>query len=448
MKGVKIGWRRYLGNDSMEAETQALFESAVPSLADQGAELVDHVMDFEPTLQHWAPLTFSLWNARFSHLAEELGEKMTETLRFWMKEGNGVTGVEVQRANEARTRLFRLVESWFTDIDLLVTPTLTRAAIAADHDPREPITLDEKTADVPRASWYPYTHPFNLTGHPAITVPCGFTSEGLPVGLQIVGQWLSDEKVLHAAAVLSAPDPGPRDVRRFELMSIGNRIQTFEDVRQLARGYLPWMVFDYIDGAAGEGVGERVNRETIRALRLQPRVLNNVENRDLKVSIFGQEVGMPFGICPMGMCNLSRPGADVMLARLSAKQGIPHGVSTAASTSLERMNELAEGNAWFQLYFSGNQEASLALVERAIAADYKTLILTVDVPEVGHRPRELRRGFRAPFKIGPSQFLDFTLHPRWSLGTLFNGAPELANFSGDQATLIATRAALVPIGAY
>lgn len=217
-------------------------------------------------------------------------------------------------------------------------------------------------------------------------------------------------------------------------MSIGNRIQTFEDVRQLARGYLPWMVFDYIDGAAGEGVGERVNRETIRALRLQPRVLNNVENRDLKVSIFGQEVRMPFGICPMGMCNLSRPGADVMLARLSAKQGIPHGVSTAASTSLERMNEMAEGNAWFQLYFSGNQEASLALVERAIAADYKTLILTVDVPEVGHRPRELRRGFRAPFKIGPSQFLDFTLHPRWSLGTLFNGAPELANFSGDQAT--------------
>lgn len=207
LKGVKIGWRRYLGNDSMEAETQALFESAVPSLADQGAELVDHVMDFEPTLQHWAPLTFSLWNARFSHLAEELGEKMTETLRFWMKEGNGVTGVEVQRANEARTRLFRLVESWFTDIDLLVTPTLTRAAIAADHDPREPITLDEKTADVPRASWYPYTHPFNLTGHPAITVPCGFTSEGLPVGLQIVGQWLSDEKVLHAAACFERARP-------------------------------------------------------------------------------------------------------------------------------------------------------------------------------------------------------------------------------------------------
>ena len=217
-------------------------------------------------------------------------------------------------------------------------------------------------------------------------------------------------------------------------MSIGNRIQTFEDVRQLARGYLPWMVFDYIDGAAGEEVGERLNRETIRALRLQPRILNDVEHRNLKVHIFDQEAGMPFGICPMGMCNLARPGADLMLARLAAKHGIPHGVSTAASTSLERMSETAEGNAWFQLYFSGNQEASLGLLKRAEVAGYKTLILTVDVPEVGHRPRELRRGFRAPFKIGPSQFIDFTLHPRWSLGTLFNGAPELANFSGAQAT--------------
>ncbi len=207
LAGVKIGWRRYLGNDRMEAETQALFENAVPAFVDLGADLVDHLSDFKPTLQHWAPLTFSLWNARFSHLAEELGEEMTETLRFWMEEGNDVTGVEVQRANEARTGLFREVESWFTDIDLLVTPTLACPAISADHDPREPIMLDNHTVDVPRASWYPYTHPFNLTGHPAISVPCGFTSGGLPVGLQIIGPWLADDKVLHAAACFERARP-------------------------------------------------------------------------------------------------------------------------------------------------------------------------------------------------------------------------------------------------
>lgn len=217
-------------------------------------------------------------------------------------------------------------------------------------------------------------------------------------------------------------------------MFIGERIQTCGDARDLARRYLPRMVFDYIDGAAGEEYGERLNRETIRALRLQPRILNNVEHRDLSVSVFGQEMGLPFGICPMGMCNLSRPGADLTLARLAAKRRIPHGVSTAASTSLERINEAAEGRAWFQLYFSGDEAVSLGLVKRAETAGYETLILTVDVPEIGHRPRELRRGFCAPFAIGLAQFLDFVLHPRWSLGALFHGKPKLANFGGDQAS--------------
>ena len=125
---------------------------------------------------------------------------MTETLRHWINEGSKVTGAEVQRANEYRTRLFREIESWFEDIDLLLTPTLARPALYIDHDPREPILLDNLLADVPRASWYPYTHPFNLSGHPSITVPAGFTSDGLPIGLQIIGPWLADARVLNAAA--------------------------------------------------------------------------------------------------------------------------------------------------------------------------------------------------------------------------------------------------------
>ena len=70
------------------------------------------------------------------------------------------------------------------------------------------------------------------------------------------------------------------------------------------------------------------------------------------------------------------------------------------------------------------------LPDRASAAGYRTLVLTLDVPEVGRRPRELRRGFKMPFKIGPRQFVDFALHPRWSLSTLIQGRPELANFAG------------------
>ena len=207
-------------------------------------------------------------------------------------------------------------------------------------------------------------------------------------------------------------------------------IHSAEDARRIARRRLPWMVFDYIDGAAGEEHGAAMNRRALQDIRLRTRALVDVSRRDLSVELLGKTCALPFGIAPMGMCNLSGPGADLMLARLAAKHVIPHCVSTVASTPLETILEAAEGNAWFQLYFSGDGSGALKLVERAKVAGYETLILTVDVPEVGRRPRELRHDFKMPFRIGVRQFIDFALHPRWSLSTLFAGQPTLANFDG------------------
>ena len=199
----------------------------------------------------------------------------------------------------------------------------------------------------------------------------------------------------------------------------------------MARRRLPWMVFDYIDGAAGEGHGERRNRRALADVALQPRVLVDVSERDIGVELFGARTHAPFGIAPMGMCNLSRPGADLMLARMAARKRVPLGVSTVSSTSLEELIEAAEGHAWFQLYFSGDGSGTMRLAERAREAGYETLVFTLDVPEVGRRPRELRRGFSMPFRIGPSQFLDFALHPRWSLSQLAKGKPDMANFQRE-----------------
>ena len=205
-------------------------------------------------------------------------------------------------------------------------------------------------------------------------------------------------------------------------------IHSSEDARRIAQRRLPWMVFDYIDGAAGRETGAARNRAAFDALTLRPRILRDVSQRDLTSSVFGQKTNAPFGISPMGMCNLSGAGADLMLARLAARENVPLGVSTVASTAMEPLIEAAEGNAWFQLYFSGDGVGTFKLVERAKAAGYKTIVLTVDVAEVGRRPRELRHGFTMPFRIGPKQFVDFALHPRWSLTTLFKGRPEMSNF--------------------
>jgi (S)-mandelate dehydrogenase len=215
------------------------------------------------------------------------------------------------------------------------------------------------------------------------------------------------------------------------MMSAAAHIHSTEDARRLAKRRLPWMVFDYIDGAAGNETGAARNRAALDGLTLEPRILQDVSKRDLGVNLFGTRADRPFGIAPMGMCNLSAPGADLMLARLAAKYRVPHGVSTVASTPMEKIIDVAEGHAWFQLYFSGDGAGTFKLVERAKAAGYKTLVMTVDVPEVGRRPRELRHGFKMPFAIGPRQFVDFALHPRWSLTQLAAGKPQMANFEMD-----------------
>ena len=111
---------------------------------------------------------------------------------------------------------------------------------------------------------------------------------------------------------------------------------------------------------------------------------------------------VPCALCPTVHCGYAysrvcdTPTPTPTPAAISARQ-----VSTMASTSLETMAELSDGNAWFQLYFSGGDAASSGrLLERCQHAGYSTLVVTVDVPEIGRRPRELRHGFKMPFKIG------------------------------------------------
>ena len=209
---------------------------------------------------------------------------------------------------------------------------------------------------------------------------------------------------------------------------MANKIFSLADARGYAKRRMPRMTFDYIDGSAGDERACALNVERIEALRMLPRVLVNVERRNCRKSVFGQTWDLPFGIAPMGMCNLTWPGADAMLARAAREYGIPLVLSTMASSSIEVTAERAGAHAWFQLYVGQSEEVAYDLVERAETVGYTHLMLTVDVPEIGFRPREHRNGFKSPIRIGPKQFFDFALHPRWSLTTLLtSGVPKLAN---------------------
>jgi len=208
---------------------------------------------------------------------------------------------------------------------------------------------------------------------------------------------------------------------------MANKIFSVTDARKYAHRRLPRMIFDYVDGSAGDENASRLNIERLDDLRLLPRVMINVEQRSYHKRLFDETWQLPFGIAPMGMCDLVWPGADAMLARVARQYGMPLVSSTMASSSIEATAERAGENAWFQLYVGQSLEVAFDLVDRAAAAGYRNLILTVDVPEIGSRPRERRNGFQSPIRIGPKQFLDFALHPEWSLRTLKTGVPVLAN---------------------
>ena len=211
------------------------------------------------------------------------------------------------------------------------------------------------------------------------------------------------------------------------------KIHSLEDARKLAKKRLPKMFFDFVDGAAGDERLCELNSTALDQIRLEPKVLRNVEKRNLNKKIFGIDYDLPFGFAPMGMCNLSWPGADKMLANESIINNIPACVSMASTTSLEKMYELTEGRSWLQLYIFQDEKFVMELLDRAKKTGYKTLVLTVDVPIQFRRAKDDKNGFTVPFKIGPKQFFDFATHPNWSISTLLYGIPKPMNYETSKS---------------
>ena len=211
------------------------------------------------------------------------------------------------------------------------------------------------------------------------------------------------------------------------------KIHSLEDAKKLAKKRLPKMFFDFVDGAAGDEKLCELNSTALDQIRLEPKVLRNVEKRNSNKKIFGINYDLPFGFAPMGMCNLSWPGADKMLANESIINNIPACVSMASTTSLEKMYELTEGRSWLQLYIFQDEKFVMELLDRAKKTGYKTLVLTVDVPIQFRRAKDDKNGFTVPFRIGPKQFFDFATHPNWSISTLLYGIPKPMNYETSKS---------------
>ena len=142
----------------------------------------------------------------FSDMIMREDNKVSPSLVRQVAMASDWSGTDYQRAMFKRTELFRMVQGWFETADYLVTPTLSCTALPIDQDLFEPIRIDGIEAGELRRNWFPYTMPFNITGHPAITICNGYDGAGLPIGLQIVGRFRDDASVLRAAALYEASE--------------------------------------------------------------------------------------------------------------------------------------------------------------------------------------------------------------------------------------------------
>jgi len=210
VRGLRLGWLPRVGNRLVDLEVLAACEAAVRHLEGEGAhvEPVDEDMSaFERTFL--IGLQAGLAARVGPHMAK-FGDEVARSLRESIERGAQWSAVDWVNALGQRSAVYRRVQGLFRRFDFLLSPALSRPALAVDHDAFEPITIAGEPAGSIRAAWYPYLWPFNLSGHPAVSLPCGWSSDGLPIGLQLVGPWYGDRRVLALAGHLERVRPCAR----------------------------------------------------------------------------------------------------------------------------------------------------------------------------------------------------------------------------------------------
>ncbi len=209
------------------------------------------------------------------------------------------------------------------------------------------------------------------------------------------------------------------------------RVINVEDLRTIARARLPRFIFDYVDGGAEDEVTLEANRESFERLRLRPRTLVDVSNRSLGTTILGAPAAMPVVAGPVGLLGFVWPDGDAQMARAAAAAGIPCGVSTVSTQPLEEVAREAGGRLWFQCYVLRQRpDVTDALIRRAAAAGYETLIITSDFPVSGKRERDLRSGLLPSRRLTLASKIDILAHPRWVM-TVARRRPSFVNIERE-----------------
>ncbi len=216
-----------------------------------------------------------------------------------------------------------------------------------------------------------------------------------------------------------------------------DRAYNIADLREIARRRLPKGLFEFVDRGTEDEVSLRNNRAVFERIRFQPRTLVDVSGRSQEITLFGQKQKMPLIIAPTGTAGLMWYHGEIHLARAAAEAGVPFTLATGSTTAMEKVAEAVSGiPLWFQLYMWPDRKLSHQLVERARAAGFKALVVTVDGVASGNREYNLRNGFTIPFSFTRRNITDVLMHPKWvaevlAKYVLTTGMPRYENYPSE-----------------
>jgi len=213
------------------------------------------------------------------------------------------------------------------------------------------------------------------------------------------------------------------------------------DLREMAKRRLPKGIFEFMDRGNGDEVAVANNRAAFERVKLNPRMLVDTSRRTQEITLFGRKQAMPIAIAPTGSAGLTWYQGEIALARAAREAGIPFALATGSMTALETVAEEAGGTLWFQAYMWPDRSLSHKLIERAKAAGYQALIVTVDTPVTPGREYNLRNGVTVPFRFTRRNITDVLMHPRWLATVLMrylmaSGMPRYENYPTEMKSRI------------
>ena len=207
-------------------------------------------------------------------------------------------------------------------------------------------------------------------------------------------------------------------------------VVNIEDLRRVAKRRLPRVLFDYIDGGADAELTLRANSRAFETVTFRPRCAVATSTCDLRTTVLGTSLSMPLILAPIGSSRLFYPRGEEVAARAAGATGIAYTLSTLSGCALEEVAAAAKGPVWYQLYLVGGRDCALAAIERARAAGYSALVVTIDTPVAGQRERDLRNGVKELLTRKFGQMLPFVnqflAKPRWLASFVADGG--LMNF--------------------